>query len=158
MDPGAPDIQPAPGLDPREFPIGLDFELSDEDVMYGNLRSGMTYEQTIHSMLASQGKRPTEATVFPLLKRFRTWLNTERPPGYEDLVRRADRQMGIGKARSDERTIGVANVALMLQNQGVPEDVIKKVLGYTGVPKREIPVAMAAVERKGRGRMRPMFS
>lgn len=155
--PGAPDIRPAPGLDPRDFPIGLDdFELTDEDVMYSNLRSGMNYEQTIHSMLASQGKRPTEGTVFPLLKKFRTWLVTEKPPGYDDLVRRADRQLAVGKARSDERTIGVANVARMLQNQGVPEVLIKKVMEYTGVPKREVSVGMTAAERKGRGR--PMFS
>lgn len=157
MDPGAPDVPRTQGIDLGDLGLSADF-ITDNDVLYENVEGNRDDLHTALARLYTGRRRPTENEVYKTVKNFRDWLSSRKPPNWSRYKADAERILDVGKSRSDDRIIEVANVGRMLQKQGVPEDVIQKVLGYTGMPAREIPVAMAAIKRKGRGRMRPMFS
>jgi len=154
--PGAPDVPRTRGIDLGEMGLSADF-ITDNDVLYENVEGNRDDLHKALARLFMTRKQPTESEVYKTVKNFRDWLASTRPPNWSRYKADAERVLSIGKERSDTRATAAAQAAAVMNRIGVPIELVERIIGTVGISKPEQKLALAAAERKGRGR-RPMFS
>jgi hypothetical protein len=147
--PGAPDVPRTRGIDLGELGLSSDF-ITDNRVLYENLQLGDTLHTALAKLFTGR-RRPTENEVYKTVKDFRDWLVTNKPLDWSAFKRSADNILSTGKERSDTRAISAAQAAAVMNRIGVPADVVKRIVGTVGIPKREQELALAAAEKKQTG-------
>jgi hypothetical protein len=149
--PGAPDVPRTRGIDLGELGLSSDF-ITDNRVLYENLQLGDTLHTALAKLFTGR-RRPTENEVYKTVKDFRDWLVTNKPLDWSAFKRSADNILSTGKERSDTRTLAAAQAAAVMNRIGVPDDAIRRIVGFVPMLKSERDAALAAAERKGRGTM-----
>lgn len=144
--PGAPDVPRSRGIDLGELGLSSDF-ITDNRVLYENLQLGDSLHTALTKLFTGR-RRPTENEVYKTVKDFRDWLVTNKPLDWSTFKRSADRILSTGKERSDTRTTAAAQAAAVMNRIGVPDELVSRIVGTVGIPKREQELALSFTKRK----------